>query len=404
MVRAVPTSLVILLLLATPSPAQQPSLTTTNPVTGKPQFNVISQEQEIQNAHQSWARLRDEAEARGYAVDPIGERLSRVRRVFKRLVAVAHRQDLPWMVHLIEVPTPNAQTPGGGTVWIFGGAFGGLIEPETDENKLAAILGHEIAHVTLLHIGERQTQLGIGAMLDSDVDDPYYQAAFSTEQEAHADEIGVLYAALAGFNPMSAHVLWEDAHRKRGSSAAAQGFLNTHPVNAQRMASTYAAASKVSQYRIPGKQNPRWEALLQRNALYTKIELPKDGPGAGTARTLGAALDAYLKHRAARDEQRERERAAQTLSNLQFGRQYESWTQDRKQAVFIELYNPGPRTITGFQAAVDYLSGQRLIYTDTECGGTTSISPGNVGHLGCYKKAVPGAFSWQIRLVDIGVE
>ena len=79
-------------------------------------------------------------------------------------------------------------------------------------------------------------------------------------------------------------------------------------------------------------------------------------------------------------------------------------SQDDKGGDWVELYNPGPRTITGFQAAVDYLSGQRLIYTDTECGGTTSISPGNVGHLGCYKKAVPGAFSWQIRLVDIGVE
>ncbi len=77
---------------------------------------------------------------------------------------------------------------------------------------------------------------------------------------------------------------------------------------------------------------------------------------------------------------------------------------DQPNVGFVEVYNPGPRTITAFQFAVDYLQGQRVLYTDNQCGGATQIPPGQVGRVGCYKKAVPGAFSWQIRLVDIGVE
>ncbi len=190
------------------------------------------------------------------------------------------------------------------------------------------------------------------------------------------------------------------ANRAHGGLAA----LSFAQLRGADRRTSHDAASKVSQYRMPGEQNPQWKAILQKNALYTKIELPDEGPGAGTAQALGATLDAFLKHREARKERRERDRAAQTVSNLQLRRAFEWPTQDGSQGVFVEVYNPGPRTITAFQFAVDYLQGQQVLYTDNQCRGATSIPPGQVGQVGCYKQPVPGAFSWQIRLVDIGVD
>lgn len=376
-------------------------LVVTNPVTGSPQLDVVSEEDEIATARRVWSVVRDRNEAYGHEIDRPGERLARTRRVFERLVGVAHRQQLPWDVHVIESPEVNAATPGGGIVWIFGGAFGGLIDPESDDNQLAAILSHEIAHVTLLHVRSRQMQLGLAGMIDRGRSDPYFRAAFTTAQEAEADRIGVLYMALAGFNPMSAHVLWARAHEKRGSSAAAANFRHSHPLNAERVAITYDAAMNVSQYRIPGERNPNWEAILADNSLFKRQEIPEDATG---ARALAAALEAYRTRESTREEQHDRARAAKTLRHLQLRRAFEAPTADGRVGVFLEIYNRGPRKVKGVAFAVDYLRGQQVVASDTTCGGPVRIKPNTTGVVGCYKKQVPGTSTWRVRVIDIQID
>ena len=128
-----------------------------------------------------------------------------------------------------------------------------------------------------------------------DARDPYYQASYTTEQEAGADRLSVLYLALAGFDPMAAPRVWKRAHGRQGSSAARQGFLHGHPLNAERMAATRTAAAQVEQYVVPGRQNPKWETILAENALYRRAEEPAYEPGVGLGRALGAAADTWLK-------------------------------------------------------------------------------------------------------------
>ena len=152
-----------------------------HPVYGIPVFNVVPEAQEVAQARQAWAQIDAAARQHGIAVDPPGERLVRIRTVFTQLVAVAHRQQLPWEIHLVEAPDVNAFTPGGGMVIVLDGLFGGLVAPEDDE-ELAAVLAHEIAHVTLLHVPTRQTWAGFGSLAVKATQDDYYRAAYTTEQ------------------------------------------------------------------------------------------------------------------------------------------------------------------------------------------------------------------------------
>lgn len=140
-------------------------LAPTHPVYGTPIFNLVPEEQEIAAAKEAWAQIETAAKQAQVAIDPAGERLDQIRIVFQRLVAVAHRQQLPWEVHLLAAKNVNAGTYGGGLVVVFDGLFGGLVEPG-DQAELAAVLAHEVAHVTLLHVPTRTTWDSFANLID----------------------------------------------------------------------------------------------------------------------------------------------------------------------------------------------------------------------------------------------
>ncbi|NNL65603.1 MAG: M48 family metalloprotease, partial [Myxococcales bacterium] len=208
-----------------------------HPVTGRPVLNVVPETLEVRLARDFFREYAQRATARGVAVDPPSVRLERVRRSFRRLVGVAHRRHLPWEVHLVDEPVPNAFTAGGGLVVVLSGLWDDMLR-EHESEGLATVLAHEIAHVTLLHPPTRTTWLGVGEAMSREGVDPYYRAAYSHEQEAEADRLSVLYLALAGIDPNAAPRLWRRVEARRGDSAAAAGYLHDHPVSAERVAIT----------------------------------------------------------------------------------------------------------------------------------------------------------------------
>jgi len=375
-------------------------LAPTHPVYGTPVLNVVPVEQEIAQAEQRWAQLVAAARREGIAVDPPGPRADQLQAVFKRLVAVAHRPYLPWQVHLVDVPDVNAFTWGGGVVVVLDGLYGGLVSPAS-EDELAAVLAHEIAHVTLLHAPTRQTWVGIGSLAVKEARDDYYQAAYTTEQEAEADRISVLYMALAGYDPMSASRVWDRAHRRSGSNAARYGFLNSHPVDAQRMAATREAAKKVEFYRKPGRQNSDWAAILENNTLYVRTEEHEYQPGEGLLRAVGAAGDTWVKHEKAIKEQERRQRMAAAYNAIRIVRAWEQPTQDGKVGVFLDVYNGTNATISELAVDLHYLSGQQLLATDESCRRNVKIPPGQTARLGCYKSLVRGSTGVRPEIVDV---
>ena len=155
-----------------------------------------------------------------------------------------------WEVTLFEEETPNAFALPGGKI----GVHSGLFRVARNQDQLATVLGHEIAHVLAEHGNERvSTAFAAQSGLDlitavSGAASPMQQQLlgllgvgaqvgvllpFSRAQESEADVIGLDLMAKAGFDPQQSVVLW------RNMSAAGGGqpveFLSTHPSHGTRI-------------------------------------------------------------------------------------------------------------------------------------------------------------------------
>ena len=183
-----------------------------------------------------------------------------VQRIGQR-VAVVAEQMIPeptsafdWEFILIDQPeTANAWVlPGGKTA-----VFTGLLPITQDEEGLAAVMGHEIAHAVLQHGVERMIQqdllqvtLGLASVVLGDMTGPQYDATlqalsglssigialpFSRTHESEADEVGLYFLAAAGYDPYAAIGLWERM-AKSSDGIALPEILSTHPSHGTRIA------------------------------------------------------------------------------------------------------------------------------------------------------------------------
>ncbi len=171
-----------------------------------------------------------------------------VNRIGNRISGVA-QVDLPgteWEFVVFEKKEPNAFAMPGGKV----GIYSGLIDlAKGNEDEVAAVIGHEIAHVALRHSNKRMSQaitIGLGgvildvAMRDkSDSDRILAKGAYgvgtavglalpySRTHEREADHRGLLYAAMAGYDPRAAITFWKKMQNVGGGRIPE--FLSTHP-------------------------------------------------------------------------------------------------------------------------------------------------------------------------------
>lgn len=225
----------------------------TVPETGRQSLVLVPPEQEAALGAQAFTEIRNQERLSN---DPVA--IARVERVGRR-IAQAVGNDLPgtqWEFVVFDSPQLNAFALPGGKV----GIYAGLLNLATSDDELAMVIGHEIAHVTARHGGERMTraqglQLG-GALLGAAADarlaagtSNMVKLAYgagatvlgvlphSREQESEADEIGLRYAARAGFDPRAAVSFW----LKMNQQSEAEGspgfaFLRTHPTGQDRIA------------------------------------------------------------------------------------------------------------------------------------------------------------------------
>lgn len=181
---------------------------------------------------------------------------AQLQRVASRLKQVIQMPGAKWEFVVFEDSSPNAFALPGGKVGVHTGLF-----PITQNDAgLAAVVGHEIAHVTRNHAGGRQKQtVGIGAaglILDqiaksrgaSGADRLKLGALYggaatvglalphSRSAELEADKIGAVYMAQAGYDPNEAVAMWERfAAYKNKSGSKQPEFLSTHPLDSTRI-------------------------------------------------------------------------------------------------------------------------------------------------------------------------
>lgn len=150
--------------------------------------------------------------------------------------------ELAWEVVVFDDESINAFAMPGGKV----GVFTGILSVADTPDALAAVLGHEIAHLTENHVMERARRqsgsnlVGILGGAATGMRDVSHAAAtlalalpFSRKQESEADIVGLEYMAKAGFDPRATIALWKRMGEARENNQAE--FLSTHPSDDRRL-------------------------------------------------------------------------------------------------------------------------------------------------------------------------
>ena len=209
------------------------------PVTGRNQLIVLPESQDAQMGLDAYQQILSES-----TISNDARLNARVQEVGRRIAAASPHPEWEWQFTLIENDEPNAFALPGGKV----GVNTGLFQVAKNDDQLAAVIGHEVAHAVARHGAERMSQqvlmqaglAGLGFATNPAYASVAAQAAtlgiilpYSRTQESEADHIGLIYMAQAGYDPREAIALWQNFESFGGERSPE--FLSTHPAPGSRI-------------------------------------------------------------------------------------------------------------------------------------------------------------------------
>lgn len=197
----------------------------------------------------------------------IAERLLTKVSVVEAALAAEHglepsrfSESFEWEVNVIDSDQANAFALPGGKMAVYTG----LVPVAGTEDALAVVMGHEIAHALLRHGAQRMaqqrlSQIGQAAGAFSGMDPQQQQMVmaamgygyllpYARKHETEADEVGLMLAAAACFDPHESVPLWERMGQASGGQAPPE-FASTHPNPGTRIANLQALMPKALEYR-----------------------------------------------------------------------------------------------------------------------------------------------------------
>ncbi len=245
-----------------------------NPVTGGRQLALISTGQEIDIGKESHPEII--AEYGGVEDPALQEYFSRIGH---DIAQISHRPDLPWTFTVLDSPVVNAFAVPGGFIYLTRG----ILAHMNNEAELAAVLGHEIGHVTARHsvtqISQQQL-FGLGLGLGSIFSSRFRQFSglagtgigilmlkYSRDHERQSDQLGVEYMSQVGYDPaqMSRFFeLFQSLREEKGQSIP--NWLSSHPAPPDRIGSTASAAERIK------LDHPRSKYMINADAFLSRIE------------------------------------------------------------------------------------------------------------------------------------
>jgi predicted Zn-dependent protease len=218
----------------------------TVPYTGRSQLNLVGAQEELTLGRKAASQvMRSERASQDQS------KIAAVNRVGRAIASVANMPRAQWEFHVIEKKEPNAFCLPGGIIFVYSGIF----QYARNDDQLAAVIGHEVAHALARHGAERMSQqlavalpgVAVAAVIGSE--SPALGQAFSRvygfgsqvgytlphsrDQEYEADRIGLILMAKAGYEPEAAVSFWQNMRKAGGSKPPA--FLSTHPANDNRI-------------------------------------------------------------------------------------------------------------------------------------------------------------------------
>lgn len=240
------------------------------PLTNRKQVNLLPESQMIAMSFAAYGdflnqnNVMEESDARTRMVKRCGEKIKNAVETYLADNNQSKRvEGFEWEFNLVNDELVNAWAMPGGKVVVYTG----LLDVAQDEAGLAVVMGHEIAHAIARHGNERMSQqlliqaggvtltvltdeqpalardlfllsYGIGSGLGS--------LAFSRSHESESDKMGLVFMAMAGYDPQEAPKFWE---RMSGSGGPEPPeFMSTHPNHDTRVADLEAYMPEAMKY------------------------------------------------------------------------------------------------------------------------------------------------------------
>ena len=251
-----------------------------NPITGRQQLMLVSEDLAISESKQAYAAMLQPLEKKGQ-IDNNPAVSARIRTITGLLIAQAIKyrpetQSWEWSVKVIDDPkTVNAWCMAGGRMAIYTGLIDQL---KATDDELAQVMGHEISHALAKHTAERMSramamQMGLGVLAATQQSSRYGDLTLSgaqmaavvalelpnsREAETEADRIGIELAAKAGYDPKAAISLW-DKMAKVGGGSSSFDFLSTHPAPQKRMETLAALVPQMMPYYLDKAPRPVYQ-------------------------------------------------------------------------------------------------------------------------------------------------
>ena len=231
------------------------SVTKEDVVTGQRSIGFHTRAEQIEAGNATMQRILGKYASLNERVDR--RAYTRLQRIFMRVHTVSHFAHEDWDVLLLPEDGFNAFVTGGTSIAVYKG----LLDETRDDAAVAAVIGHEIGHVSANHVFEQQQALTALAARPG----TGFDFAYGALNEEEADKIGVLYTALAGYDPYAVSRLWGRFARAYGDDWS---WFRTHPAGSDRARATRLLAEKAEPYYRPDVVNPAHEQLVRCNVFW----------------------------------------------------------------------------------------------------------------------------------------
>lgn len=241
------------------------------PLTGRRQVMLVSDQEILTSSFSQYSDFMKGAKkstnkTQTDMVVRVGRKIAAATEEYLRQNGLSSEiQNFAWEFNLVADPQLNAFCMPGGKIVVYEG----LMNIVSSDDELAVVVGHEVAHAVAKHSNERMSQqlmaqyggaiLGVAvsnksAAIQEMASTVYGVGAqygvvlpFSRKHESEADYMGLVFMAMAGYDPSLAITFWQKM--SAGSGGTVPEFMSTHPSDARRISDIQNYLPEVQKYR-----------------------------------------------------------------------------------------------------------------------------------------------------------